>query len=87
MSLTSPTDITTLRYKRYRFPAEIIARAVWLYFRFPLSQYQVEDLTAKRGIEVSFPTVSESAAKFSREHARSIRLRSIGRFTYSILTR
>ncbi|TBY96120.1 IS6 family transposase, partial [Rhizobium leguminosarum bv. viciae] len=25
------------RYHRHRFPAEIIAHAVWLYYRFPLS--------------------------------------------------
>ncbi|MDQ6438056.1 IS6 family transposase, partial [Mesorhizobium sp. LHD-90] len=25
------------RYKNHRFPTEIIARAVWLYYRFPLS--------------------------------------------------
>src|ERR1019366_1630038 len=24
-------------YRRYRFPAEVIGYAVWLYFRFPLS--------------------------------------------------
>lgn len=31
------TDITERRYKRHRFPAEIIAHAVWLYYhRFPL---------------------------------------------------
>jgi len=24
-------------YKRHRFPSELIAHAVWLYFRFPLS--------------------------------------------------
>jgi transposase-like protein len=24
------------RYSGYRFPAEIISHAVWLYFRFPL---------------------------------------------------
>ena len=32
--------MTTLRdptYAGYRFPAELIAYAVWLYFRFPLS--------------------------------------------------
>ncbi|MGV1914044.1 IS6 family transposase, partial [Agrobacterium vitis] len=23
-------------YRRHRFPAEVIAHAVWLYFRFPL---------------------------------------------------
>jgi putative transposase len=29
-------------YKRHRFPPEIIAHAVWLYFRFPLSLRLVE---------------------------------------------
>jgi hypothetical protein len=33
-------DMTTSRdpiYAGYRYPAEIISDAVWLYFRFPLS--------------------------------------------------
>jgi putative transposase len=67
--------ITTPRYKRHRFPAEIIAHAVWLHFRFPLSLRHVEDLRAERGIEVSFQTVAEWAAKFRRDYARSIRRR------------
>jgi putative transposase len=29
-------------YKRHRFPPEIIAHAVWLYFRFALSYRDVE---------------------------------------------
>jgi transposase-like protein len=33
-------------YRGHRFPAEVIARAVWLYFRFPLSLRMVEDLPA-----------------------------------------
>jgi putative transposase len=80
MSPNPPPDVTTPRYKRHRFPAEIIAHAVWLYFRFPLSLRHVEDLLAERGIEVSFQTVAEWAAKFGREYARSIRLRSRGSF-------
>lgn len=36
-------------YRRHRFPAEIIAHAVWLYFRFPLSLRVVEDMLAARG--------------------------------------
>jgi hypothetical protein len=59
MSTPRPTDITTHRYKRHRFPAEIIAHVVWLYFRFPLSLRHVEDVLAEQGIEVSFRTVSE----------------------------
>ena len=80
MSQDPQTDVTTPRYKRHRFPAKIIAHAVWLYFRFPLSLRHVEDLLAERGIEVSFQTVAEWAAKFGREYARSIRLRSRGSF-------
>ena len=30
------------RYTGYRFPAEIIGHAVWLYFRFPLGLRMVE---------------------------------------------
>ena len=38
------------RYAGYRFPAEIIGHAVWLYFRFPLGLRMVEELLAARGI-------------------------------------
>ena len=40
------------RYAGYRFPAEIIGHAVWLYFRFPLGLRMVEELLAARGIIV-----------------------------------
>jgi hypothetical protein len=33
MSQFLPTDLTPHRYKRHRFPAEIIAHAAWLYYR------------------------------------------------------
>jgi len=36
-------------YKGYRYPAEIIAHAVWLYHRFPLSYREVEELLFARG--------------------------------------
>ena len=36
------TSLGDIRYKRHRFPAEIIAHAVWLYFRFPLSLRHVD---------------------------------------------
>ena len=36
-----------------RFPPEIIAHAVWLYFRFPLSLRLVEEMLLERGIVVS----------------------------------
>ncbi len=34
-------------YKNHRFPPEIIARAVWLYCRFPLSLRHVEETTGE----------------------------------------
>ncbi|MBP2557250.1 transposase-like protein, partial [Neorhizobium galegae] len=53
------TKDASAQYKRHRFPAEIIALAVWLYYRFPLSLRDVEDRLAERGIDVSFQTVAE----------------------------
>lgn len=44
-------------YRGYQFPAEVIAHAVWLYLRFPLSLRDVEELLAERGIQVSYETV------------------------------
>ncbi|MCY1740748.1 IS6 family transposase [Ensifer sp. SL37] len=63
-------------YRRHRFPAEIIAHAVWLYFRFPLSLRMVEDMLASRGIIVSHQTVRLWAEKFGRTFANDIRRRS-----------
>jgi len=48
----------------YRFPAEIISLAVWLYFRFPLSLRNVDEILAARGIVVSHETVRQWALKF-----------------------
>ena len=53
---------------------------VKLYYRFPLSLRHVEELLAERGIDVSFQTVSEWAAKFGPEFTRRIRRRSAGGF-------
>jgi len=46
-------------YAGYRFPAEVIRHAVWLYFRFPLSLRMVEEMLAARGIVVSHKTVRQ----------------------------
>ena len=63
-------------YHRHRFPPEIIAEAVWLYFRFPLSFRMVEDMLAYRGIIVTHKTVREWAEKFGRDYANTIRRRT-----------
>ena len=74
-----PEDVSA-HYKRHRFPAEIIAHAVWLYYRFPLSLRDVEDLLAERGIDVSFQTVAEWATKFGLKFAHQLRRRFRGNF-------
>jgi putative transposase len=57
-------------YRGHRFPPEVIAHAVWLYFRFPLSLRMVEDLLAARGVVVSYETVRRWAEKFGRGYAK-----------------
>jgi putative transposase len=47
------TLTTTPSYTGFRFPQDIIAHAVWLYFRFSLSYRDVEELLAERGVVVS----------------------------------
>ncbi|BDV36503.1 MULTISPECIES: IS6 family transposase [Methylocystis] len=60
-------------YKRHRFPPQIIAHAVWLYFRFPLSLRLVEKLLLERGIVVSYETVRVWAHKFGPDYVRCLR--------------
>jgi putative transposase len=60
-------------YKRHRFPPEIIAHAVWLYFRFPLSLRLVEEMLLERGIVVSYETVRRWALKFGPAFVRRLR--------------
>lgn len=66
-------------YRRHRFPADVIAHAVWLYFRFPLSLRMVEDLLAARCIVVSHQTVRQWAEKFGRSFANIICKRTAGK--------
>lgn len=70
------TESRASLYHRHRFPAEIIAEAVWLYYRFPLSFRMVEDMLAYRGIIVTHKTVCEWAEKFGREYTNTIRRRT-----------
>ena len=62
-------------YAGYRFPAEVISYAVWLYFRFPLSLRMVEEMPAARGIAVSHETVCQWGLTFGRAIASAIRRR------------
>ena len=44
-------------YTGRRYPGEIINHCVWLYFRFPLSFREVEELMLQRGVVVSYETI------------------------------
>ena len=63
-------------YAGYRYPAELISDAVWLYFPFPLSLRMVEERLAARGISVSYETIRQWGLKFSREFANRLRRRA-----------
>jgi putative transposase len=69
----------SIGYKRHRFPPAIIAHAVWLYFRFPLSLRLVEEMLLERGIVVSYETVRRWAMKFGRDYARRLKRKRASR--------
>ena len=46
---------------------------MWLYFRFPLSFRDVEDMLAERGIDVSYESVRRWSVKFGLDYARTLR--------------
>ncbi len=64
-----------ISYKRHRFPQQIIAHAVWLYFRFPLSLRLAEELLLERGIVVSYETIRRWGLKFGPAYAKQLRRR------------
>ncbi len=68
-------------YKGLRFPQEVIAHAVWLYHRFPLSFRDVEELLYAPGVTVRYETVRQWYYQFGREYANGLRqrCRSAGR--------
>jgi putative transposase len=62
-------------YKHHRFPGEIISHAVWLYFRFPLSHRDVEELLFVRGVIVSYEAIRKLCRKFGQQYANHLRRR------------
>jgi len=68
-------EVTPPSYAGYRFPAEIIAHAVWLYFRFALSYRDVEELLAERGVIVTDETIRRWCRRFGQRYANALRRR------------
>lgn len=62
-------------YSGYRYPAEIISHAVWIYFRFALSYRDVKEILAARGIVVTYETIRQWCLKFGQQYANKLRHR------------
>ncbi len=69
--MKSPTN----PYAGFRYPAEIISYAVWLYHRFTLSFREVEEIPAERGIVESHETIRQWCLKFGVQYATELRQR------------
>lgn len=62
-------------YRGFRFPAEVISEAVWLYHCFSLSLHAVELILAAHGIEASCETIRMWSLRFGREFATTLKRR------------
>jgi putative transposase len=64
--------IPAASYQGHRFPAEIIAHAVWRYFRFPRSYRPVAEILAARGIVVSYAAIREWCRQCGQPYANAL---------------
>jgi transposase-like protein len=62
-------------YAGYRFPPDIIQRAVWMYLRFTLSLRDVQELLAERGIVVTYESIRRWVLTFGPAITRQLRAR------------
>ncbi len=62
-----------ISYRRHRFPPHLIQHAIWLYAQFSLSYRDIEDLSAERGLDISYETVRRWFLKFGPGVARNLR--------------
>ena len=62
-------------YRGFRFPAEIISHAVWLYHCFSLSLRDVEMILAQRGIVVSYESIRAWGLRFGRAFSNALKRR------------
>jgi transposase-like protein len=65
--------MSSVSYRRHRFPPVVIQHAVWLYLRFTLSYRDVEELLAERGLDVTYETIRSWVVKFGPIIARRLR--------------
>ena len=60
-------------YRGFRFPAEVIQHAVWLYHCFSLSLRGGELILAVRGVVVSYESIREWGLRFGRLFANTLK--------------
>ncbi|WP_458098508.1 IS6 family transposase [Roseomonas sp. WA12] len=65
-------------YRGFRYSAEVIQHAVWLYHCFSLSLRDVELILAARGIVVSYGNIREWGLRFGRLFANALKRRRPG---------
>jgi putative transposase len=70
-----PPPATPERYKHQRFPAEMISHGVWLYYRFCLSDQDVEELLCTRGVSVTYEAIRKWCRTFGQQYAHALRRR------------
>lgn len=73
MANRSVMNLSIVSYKNHRFPPQIIAHTVWLYFRFPLSLRLVEEMLLERGVIVSYETIRRWGRKLGPAYAKQLR--------------
>lgn len=69
------TPVTPPLYKGHRFPAEIISHGVWLYYRFPLSYRDVQEMMMARGVTVTYEAIRQWCHTFGQRFANTLRRR------------
>ena len=60
-------------FRGFRYPAEVIQHAVWLYHCFSLSLRDVELILAARGNVVSYETIRDWGLRFGRLFANELK--------------
>jgi len=60
-------------YRGFRYPAEVIEHAVWLYHCFSLSLRDVELILAARGVVVSYESIRDWGLRFGQLFANTLK--------------
>src|SRR5215475_11421418 len=71
--MTPPAE--PARYKNHRFPGKIISHRGWLYYRFPLSYRDVQELLLERGIDVTHEAICQWCLQFGQDDANRLKHR------------